>query len=157
MNYLIDGHNLIPKVPGLSLEMLDDETRLVELLVRFSRGGRHKVEVFFDGAPAGQAGQQRYGRVLAHYVPARQTADDAIRGQLEFLGKSARNWTVVSSDGSVQAAAHAARAGSLKSEDFQAQLLAAQDQPASADPHEQPMSDDEVQEWLELFRRGGRK
>ena len=36
MTYLIDGHNLIPHVAGLSLDQLDDEDGLVALLVGFS-------------------------------------------------------------------------------------------------------------------------
>ena len=50
MPYLIDGHNLIPKIPGLSLEMLDDEDRLIELLQEFARVRRQRIEVFFDQA-----------------------------------------------------------------------------------------------------------
>ena len=37
MPYLIDGHNLIPKVRGLSLQSMDDEMELVELLQEFCR------------------------------------------------------------------------------------------------------------------------
>ena len=63
MNYLIDGHNLIAKIPGLSLSMPDDEERLVELLNRFGQHSRGKLEVFFDGAPpgAGRRAELRQG------------------------------------------------------------------------------------------------
>ena len=37
MGYLIDGHNLIPKIPGMSLRMEDDEQELIQLLQDFSR------------------------------------------------------------------------------------------------------------------------
>ena len=39
MPYLIDGHNLIPKVAGLSLKAVDDEMQLIELLQEFCRIG----------------------------------------------------------------------------------------------------------------------
>ena len=35
MSYLIDGHNLIPKIPGLTLRQMDDENELIEILQRF--------------------------------------------------------------------------------------------------------------------------
>ena len=61
MNYIIDGHNLIAKIEGLSLSMPDDEQRLIELLNRYGELRRHKLEVYFDGAPVGQAGIRNYG------------------------------------------------------------------------------------------------
>ncbi|MBP1702274.1 MAG: hypothetical protein H6Q38_1381, partial [Chloroflexi bacterium] len=37
MPYIVDGHNLIPKIPGLSLRAIDDEMQLIELLQEFCR------------------------------------------------------------------------------------------------------------------------
>ncbi len=46
--YIIDGHNLIPKLPGRSLRELDDEMALVGLLQTFGRLrrklGRARIE-----------------------------------------------------------------------------------------------------------------
>jgi predicted RNA-binding protein with PIN domain len=159
MNYIIDGHNLIGKTPRLDLSMLDDEQRLIQLLSHFGRGSRHKLEVYFDGAPAGQSVVRSYGKVRAHFVPASSTADDAIRLQLRRLGKSAANWVVVSSDRSVQAAALEARARVLRAEDFasqvQSNLLNA---PAEGgDAADQPLSEDEVNEWLRIFKERDRQ
>jgi len=53
MPYLIDGHNLIPKM-GLRLEDFDDELALMEQLNEFCRLSRRgQVEVYFDNAPIG--------------------------------------------------------------------------------------------------------
>ena len=156
MRYAIDGHNLVPKV-GLNLASADDELELVQLLQQFSRAARAKVEVFFDGAPAGQAGTRRLGTVVAHFVPARTTADSAIRAWLEGLRQGARNWTVVSSDREVKHAAKNAGARTISAEAF-AQLL--QDEirkrpqaskPPSGKEHG-ALSEDELAEWLDLFR-----
>jgi len=159
MNYIIDGHNLIGKLPGLSLSMPDDEQRLVELLVRFSRRGRQRVEVYFDGAPPGQSGEVNYGRVKAHFVLHSSTADQAIRTRLGVLGRASRNWAVVTSDRSVQAAAHAAHAQVLASEDFARRLLASLGvgSPDAGEPLDQPLSEDEVREWLQVFKQGGKR
>ena len=42
MNYIIDGHNLISQLPGIDLNMPDDEQRLIELLILFCQSGKHK-------------------------------------------------------------------------------------------------------------------
>ncbi|MFZ2095359.1 MAG: NYN domain-containing protein [Anaerolineales bacterium] len=158
MNYIIDGHNLIGKMSGLDLGMVDDELRLIELLNRFGQHNRGKVEVYFDGAPLGQAGVRNFGRVRAHFVPQRQTADEAIRLRLRKLGKSARNWVVVSSDRSVQAAGREAQARVMPAEDF-AQRMQASFQVSSGDEQdsaELPLNEQEVNEWLELFSGRGK-
>jgi predicted RNA-binding protein with PIN domain len=110
MPYLIDGHNLIPKIPGLTLEDVDDEDQLLHLLTRFCQRQGKQVEVFFDKAPPGEARTRKFGMVLARFVRQGTTADEAIRVRLARLGRSAHNWTVVSSDQQIQAEARAARA-----------------------------------------------
>ncbi|HSQ39873.1 MAG TPA: hypothetical protein VLM78_06910, partial [Anaerolineales bacterium] len=81
MPYLIDGHNLIPKL-GLRLDSMDDEMELTAILQEFCRLERKQVEVYFDGAPTPHAGTRKLGTVTAHFVPLGTTADDAIRRRL---------------------------------------------------------------------------
>jgi len=153
MPYLIDGHNLIPKL-GLRLDSLDDEMELVAVLREFCRTSRRQVEVYFDGAPATQAGTRRFGAVTAHFVRLESSADEAIRKRLKRLGKSAKNWTVVSSDRQVQAEARAARAPVVSSDSFAGMLKKARDStPRGTDQRE--LSPSELEEWLKLFQ--GRK
>lgn len=152
MPYLIDGHNLIPKVPGLTLRNVDDEIALIELLQRFCQRTGKQVEVFFDNAPAGSVGKRKYGTVIAHFVRAGTTADTAIRLRLLQLKGAAQNWTVISSDRQVQAEARGVRAQVTPSEGFVPELL----KTASAAHPEKPGKEDklspaEVQEWLDLF------
>ena len=98
MPYLIDGHNLIPKIPGMNLGDIDDEIQLVKKLQEFCRQRRKKVEVFFDSAPPGGIRTQKFGRVTAFFITQGSTADTAIRSRLQKLGRAAKNWTVVTSD-----------------------------------------------------------
>ncbi len=150
MPYILDGHNLIPKIPGLSLRDPDDETRLLEMLQGFARRERARVEVFFDRAPATRQGKQSYGRVTAHFVTYRITADEAIRRYLQSLGRGARNWTVVSSDRQVQVNARALGARVLSSETFARQIV----RPSEAAGEEKPagaLSSEEVEAWLRVF------
>lgn len=156
MPYLIDGHNLIPKI-GLRLASMDDEMELVAILKEFCRLERRKqVEVYFDGAPAPQAGSRKMGAVTAHFVPLGTTADDAIRRRLKRMGKSAKNWTVVSSDRQVQADARAAGADIISSDAFARQMKKARDTvPKSAGDRE--LSKQEVEDWLSLFKKDRKK
>ena len=153
MNYIIDGHNLISKIPGLSLSMPDDEQRLVELLIRFGKVGRKRMEVYFDRAPVGLAGDQNYGRVRAPFVQHTLTADQAIRNKLRSLEKSSKNWVVVSSDRSVQAAAREVHAGVMSAEEFADQLQASlQGEVSSGGPGDKPLGEAEVREWMAIFK-----
>ena len=156
MPYLIDGHNLIPKIPGLALHDVDDEIQLVTVLQEFCRRQRKRVEVFFDNAPTSQPRVERYGAVIARFARQGQTADEVIRLRLVKLERNARNWTVVSSDQAVQAAARAARAHYISSETFATELtqVLENDLPDPAKTTDAQLSQDEVKEWLELFKRG---
>ena len=151
MPYLIDGHNLIPKL-GLRLDSIDDEMELVTILQEFCRLEQRQVEVFFDGAPGPQVGTRKLGTVTAHFVRLGTTADDAIHNRLKKLGKSAKNWTVVSSDRQVQADARAAHADVTSSDSFAGMLKQARN--AAPKPgSDRKISPQEVDEWLKIFER----
>ncbi len=153
MPYLIDGHNLIPKV-GLRLDSPDDELELIAILQEFSRLSRRECEVFFDGAPAAQTA--RHGTVTVHFVRLGRTADSAIKTRLRKLERAARNWIVVSSDHEVQSAARAAHAAVASSEDFARQLERINQYPQANTAAGKPgpgkeLSSEEIDEWLKLF------
>jgi predicted RNA-binding protein with PIN domain len=155
MPYLVDGHNLIPKL-GLRLDSIDDEMELIAILQEFCRLERRQIEVFFDGAPAAQAGTRKQGAVTAHFVRLGDTADNAIRHRLKKLGRSAKNWTVVSSDRQVQAEARAAQAEVVSSDSFAGLLKHARD--SAPKPHqERKLSAKEVDDWLKFFEERRRK
>jgi len=147
--YLIDGHNLIPKI-GLRLDSVDDEMELIVVLQEFYRIERKQIEVYFDGAPTSQAGTRKLGAVNAHFIRLGTTADHAIRSRLKKLGKSAKNWIVVSSDRQVQAEARAAHAEVLSSESF-AKMLEQARNSAPKPTDERKLSQKEVDDWLNLF------
>jgi predicted RNA-binding protein with PIN domain len=150
MLYMIDGHNLIPKL-GLRLDSMDDEAQLVSRLQEFCRLRRAQVEVFFDGAPPGMAASRKAGMVTANFVRQGSSADAAIEIRLNQLGKTARNWTVVSSDRRVQQAARAAHAGVLSSEEFTGEMSRVQAIGTTLLKHAATLAPDEVEEWLDIF------
>ena len=159
MPYIIDGHNLIPKIPGLSLEDIDDETQLIQVLQEFCRLSRKQVEVYFDNAPAGSNRQATYGIVKVRFVRAGSSADEAIHARLERMGRGARSWTVVSSDRRVQDWARQARCEVMSAEDFAAlirqTLYKTESQPEK--PPESDLSANEIEEWLEIFSEQKRR
>lgn len=152
MPYIIDGHNLIPKIPGLSLQDIEDEMQLVSMLQEFCRVNRKEVEVFFDNAPPGGSTARNYGRVVARFIREGGTADHAIKQKLKRLGGEARNWTVVSSDREVQVNAKALRAKFISSEVFAQQLMEVLN--SSGEPQvdsEDELSSEEVDDWMQIF------
>lgn len=151
MSYLIDGHNLIPKL-GLRLDSMDDEMELIAILQEYCRIERKQVEVYFDGAPTQQAGIRKHGSVTAHFVPLKSTADNAIRQRLKTMGKSARNWSVVSSDHRVQLEAREARAEIISSDVFASTLKQARNS-APKPTDNRKLSSQEVDDWLKLFEQ----
>jgi hypothetical protein len=152
MLHLIDGHNLIPHIPGLSLQQMDDEMRLLELLQSFSRESRAKVEVFFDGAAPGWAGTRGFGSVTAHFVRRGNTADEAIRKRLSQI-PTGSGVVVVSSDRQVQAEAHSRRAKVISSKEFAGHFRFPKtgETRKKANPGQTMLNDAEIEEWLQLF------
>jgi uncharacterized protein len=149
MQWIIDGHNLIPFVPGLSLSDLDDENALIGWLSEFVRAGSDSVELFFDKAAPQHAGSRKLGRLTVRHVPAHRTADLAISERLHGLGKQAANYTVVSSDHQVQANARECRAQVMESALFVQRMQQKKVRKASGD--QKALNDDEVAMWIDLF------
>lgn len=155
MQYIIDGHNLIGQMRGLSLSDLEDEQALVDLLVPFLRAKKSRAMVFFDRAAVGQSGQRNFGLVKAVFVPSGSTADAAIADYIRQLGASARNHTLVSSDRMVQAAARSRHVAILTSQEFAAKIEEFYNSEPQAAPTEFQLSEQELQEWEDLFTQYG--
>jgi hypothetical protein len=98
--------------------------------------------------------------VTARFARSGETADRTIQARLMRLGNAARNWTVVSSDRSVQVSARAARAQVVAAEEFARQLVqtlrggerGATPAGRAADGG---LSGEEVDDWLRLFGEDG--
>jgi uncharacterized protein len=153
MPYLVDGHNLIPHMPGLSLKAMDDELELIEWLRAFCQQKRKDIEVFFDQAPPGYAASRRYGRVMAHFVRQGTTADAAIHARLVRLGKGATSYIVVSSDNQVQGFARQARARVISSDDFARQLIELPQGSPAGQPGDRRLSAEEIADWEAIFKQ----
>lgn len=170
MNYLIDGHNLIARTPGLSLSDPDDEAKLVSLLRSWAAADpRRKVIVIFDaGLPAGEDRRLSRGGVKVIFAPNNATADKLLLRRVAEV-RDAAAYTVVSSDAAITTAAARRRIPVQRSEVFAADMMAdrtfGRQEKAQSDRPEPPaMDSNELQEWLTLFgpepksvERGGRR
>jgi len=153
MLYLIDGHNLIPNIPGLSLQDIDDEVQLIKILRDFCRQRGSRVEVYFDNAPPGGLRTQEYGPVTAHFIRKGGTADTAIRSRLRKTGRSAQNYTVVTSDRAVATAAKEVGARVISSQDFTRRLYLkeeGEEHTPGMDP-DLMLNPEDVNNWIEVF------
>ena len=125
MPYLIDGHNLIPKIPGLHLDQLDDEHSLFTLLDKYFKRIRKKAVVYFDQASLSGHSNFHTAYLHAHFVRLPSSADQAILLQLKELGGDARNYTIVTSDHWIADNARAVGDSVISSDDFARKLLTA--------------------------------
>jgi predicted RNA-binding protein with PIN domain len=154
MILIIDGHNLIPKVPGMQLSDMDDESQLVEYVREYCRRKRARAELFFDGAPAGSKPASGGGMVHIHYVRKGSTADAAMIDYLGRQEKNARNFTLVSSDRRIQAEARALGCGVFSSDQFAVEMINALSQvEVYSKENDQPLKNEEVEKWLEIFSK----
>ncbi len=149
---LIDGHNLIPKMPGMHLRDADDEIRLVEVLREYCRLARRQADLFFDGAPQPERGLKKSGLVRVHFVRIGLTADAVIIEWLRDRGKEARNMSVVSSDRRVQAEARGLGAQVISAEEFVREVQQVFNSPARIqEMREKPLTSQEIDEWMTFF------
>ncbi len=152
MPFIIDGHNLIAALPDLDLSDPDDERKLVEMLQGFCSRTNRRATVYFDrGVPGGEPTIKR-GRVDVRFVRLPRTADDAIRDHLLKLGKEAPNWTIVSSDREVIAAAREADAAVLHSDAFGQMISTSTNTSVQNEKPIVTMSDEDLAEWEKLFK-----
>jgi len=148
MPFLIDGHNLIPRIRGLSLSQLDDELALLELLNSFFKKERKNAVVFFDRAAPGGEQEIRRSFVTAHFTRPPLNADQAIRNAVRGLGRSAANYTVITSDNEVADSAQRLGARVQSSEEF-ARILST---PAKRRKSNKQDPGEDVEYWLKIFK-----
>jgi predicted RNA-binding protein with PIN domain len=148
MPYLIDGHNLIGRFPGIELSDPEDERKLLEVLAVYARHSRRKAVIFFDRGMPGAGPPFHAGRmVTAHFVPPPRKADDAIYEYLREC-RDARRFTVVSSDSEVRDRAKRAGAKVVSAEEFAREVIASARRGEKEKPSEAPK---DIEEWLRLF------
>jgi uncharacterized protein len=155
MPYLIDGHNLIAQMPGVSLSDPDDEVQLVLRLRQFAARKRQKITVVFDhGIPGGWSRDLSTGPVKVVFAGSHTDADRVILERIREA-KTPTDIKLVSSDGEIRRAAEARRVQVIASQDFAVTLHKPSPGEPPRDPRENiQLSKDEVKEWMQVFKKG---
>ncbi len=147
LRYLIDGNNLIWKIPELkNLQKSETEKtiareKLIFMLQRFFAKKKIKVTVYFDGAPHAKLG----GSVATKYSYERK-ADELIREAIDAL-KTKRTATIVSSDRWITDYARVNGCNVIKSEVFAKELTASEKEISKEEKIENLKNED----WEKLF------
>ena len=152
MPYLIDGHNLIARLPDIDLEDPDDEAKLVTKLRGFAAGRRKKCTVIFDGGLPGGKSSMSNKAVKVIFAAAFHTNADSLLKQRIRKTRDAANWTLVSSDNDVLDCARSHKMKCMTSAEFSRQLRR---KPRQQDPRGESaqvhVPKQEVDEWLDIF------
>lgn len=149
---LLDGHNLIGRTPGLSLEREEEGREILLRRVGAAWGsGRRQVVVIFDGNRPGSAKETAFGGLRVVYSPEGRSADEEI---LRRVARSRRGQaTVVTSDRRLAQRALDLGAGVESCESFLSRLERdAAGRGERAPPPSPSLAPDEVEAWLQMFR-----
>lgn len=154
MTYMIDGHNLIGKLPDISLDDPNDEALLVQKLVGFTaRTGKECLVVFDHGLPGGSS-RMSTRNVQVVFASGRSSADRVMVERIYKI-QDIKGWVIVTSDNDVMARARRRGMETLHSEEFARMLEAPPPKVEDAgEATEVNLSAAEVDEWLNLFGNG---
>jgi len=153
MPLLIDGHNLIGRLPDLRLDDPDDEAKLVARLRTYCARTRKRITVVFDrGLPGGRS-ELSGGGVEVVFAATGHTADGILCERVR-QARDPRGLTIVTSDREVIAVARARGARVVRSEEFAAQLGVKAKAKVKAEVEVKAdvrLSAQEIEEWLRVF------
>jgi predicted RNA-binding protein with PIN domain len=153
MPILIDGHNLIGRMPDIDLADPDDEAELVlKLRTYCARTGKRVTVVFDHGLPGGKSHELSSGKVDVRFASTGRTADGVL---LERIRKSnnPRNLTIVTSDRRIISGAEARGVRVIRSEAFAELLSTSPKTDGVSDDGEKPTADGDVGYWLRQFEQ----
>ena len=159
MHYLIDGHNLIARMADIDLADPDDEAQLIMRLRRWIAGSRKRtVTVYFDGGLTGGRARDLSGQRLdVIFASHGRRADDLLVRRINRV-QNPPEYTLVTADREIVAAAERRRMPLLSPEAFAAQLdETALRERARSEPDPTPATDrpvlteEEVALWLDIF------
>jgi predicted RNA-binding protein with PIN domain len=155
MLVLIDGHNLIARLPDIQLDDADDEEQLLLKIRRYQARKKQRVTVVFDAGLGYKPGSKhRQGRLTVEYAPSGRTADQIIINRLRNAS-SPKQILVVTSDRAIQRVAKDVGASIISSDQFAAELTLPVAKPDEEAGQDVALSPEEVEAWLKLFNQKG--
>ncbi|MCA9949153.1 MAG: NYN domain-containing protein [Anaerolineales bacterium] len=160
MLYLIDGHNLIAKLPDIELTDPNDEVKLVLKLRGWAAIRRQrKIILYFDGGlPGGRERNLSTPDVQVTFATHGKTADHLLIQRIKRITNPAE-YILVTSDQQIIKAAQARKMKFWRSETFVKRLLQEQSERQVKSPQVEDLetavdpaiSAAEIAEYLEMF------
>ena len=153
MIYLIDGHNLIAQMPGITLGDPNDEAHLVLRLRSWAAvDKKRKIVLIFDkGMPAGKSKNLSTPNIQVRFAPHKTTADRLLIQRINRT-KNPREFILVTGDRMIIAAAQARKMPHTTSKKFVADMKVDKRPPPPSREVDNPkVSKNDVDEWLTLF------
>lgn len=155
MLVLIDGHNLISKMPDISLDEANDEDKLILKLRQYrARTGRVVTVIFDAGSAFHLASKQTKGGLTVRYAPQGTTADTLIIKRL-YHARNPQQILVVTSDRAIQRVAKQVKARVISASAFAQVLTSPPDHASDDDEDDRQLSEAEIQAWLAIFNQKG--
>ncbi len=154
MAIIIDGYNFIGRSRKLRIEDPHCREKLFRKLTDYCRLRKKEVIVVFDGAYLGPGVDKKrtYGRITILYSSGGLSADEEI-AKLIRADKQKKQLLVVTSDYEVQNYAKSMGAQVTRSEEFERDIERVFAQNRSREKRNRPLSNKEVQKWLEIFNQ----
>lgn len=151
MAILIDGHNVIGKISGLRLGDPNDEAKLLTRLRAYrARTGKRLVVYFDPGAAYQSPARQSKGGITIRWAGTGQQADGLMIRDIR-RHRNPRELIVVTSDRAIQLVARQEGARVIEAAIFATELSQASE--SDAPGKNRPLSAEEVDEWLGIFRQ----
>ncbi len=152
MPYLVDGHNLMGQIPGLTLANPEDRQRLVQRLCSFARARGCRITIIFDGEPPkGWRSDAALGDVRARHPGRGRSADEVILDAIHRSSAPA-DITLVTSDRSLaEKARHLGARGIPGTRFLRMMGEVARGEAGAAEEKPGPPAQDELDGWLEEF------
>jgi predicted RNA-binding protein with PIN domain len=149
MTLLIDGHNLIGRIPDLHLDDPEDEEKLLIRLRSYrARTGKRLVVYFDPGITYQLPASKSQGGITVRRAGTGQRADDLMVRDLR-RHPNPRELAIVTADRAIQSLARQYGTQVIDSASFAAELSRPPEAKAAS---EMPsLSEDEIQEWLAIF------
>jgi len=161
MIVLIDGHNLIGRMPDIQLSDPDDEAKLLARLRVYQVRTGHQLEVFFDpGLSYRSPDRQSLPGLTVYWLAPGQQADSMITRRM-LQHPNSRELLVVTADRALQKVAREQGAQVIDSGQFVRELQAPprrrNRRPRRQVVCEPPLSEDETKYWMAVFRRSSKR
>ena len=157
---IVDGYNLLHKLPadGTRRSLEERRENMETRLLGFQRSSRQNVTVVYDGNRA-HGPSEEVGALGRVFTASGMTADEWIIDYLKSLGRSARMFTIVTSDRLIRTHASALGASCMLSEEFvKAHLKGTAKRTEETAHPDHPdkfgngtLDDREVERWMKKF------